>query len=655
MVVALLADPQALSAALQQSGALAADANVLSLALQAGSLPADLAQALSHIGDGMATLLQGGGADLLQQGQLTRAAVADAQAGAGVAAAYAGVVGGAVTRLHASAARGVAQVVSAAAQQVLLLRAGRAARVFAGRSGRLVSLDREYAGIVNGSYVLLDKPDYSELFRVAATSQSSRAEFAISGKSSSLSLSGQNLALFDDAVRQTTVFGRSEVLARARAPLLSAVSGALIQVAADVSGLQPGRRLIIKGPSASNGSNVVHHATLLAATPAAHAADGGSLHFDPPLPQALRRDATVVYGNVALASHGETVTQVLGSGDAAQPFQRFELKHAPLTHRAAASETGAAAEITLRVADVAWTLRPTLYGAAAKDRAYTLHTDEQQRVSVQFGDGQLGARPASGINNIRATYRKGLGTAGNVRAETLTQPMTRPLGLKSVANLAPALGGTDPEGPAATRRSMPLQTRTLGRAVSLLDYEDFARAYAGVAKAKAAVLPLTGGATVCVTVAGEGGALLGPANPLWAALLAALRDSGDPHVPLRLLAHAASTFRVGLKVKVDTAYESSAVLAAVQNALRAHFSFDARELGQPVHQSELMAVVHGVPGVLALDLDCLYGGSAPASQTVPSRQTRLLATRLHAAAGRPFAAEMLTLDAAPFDRLELMS
>ena len=37
-------------------------------------------------------------------------------------------------------------------------------------------------------------------------------------------------------------------------------------------------------------------------------------------------------------------------------------------------------------------------------------------------------------NNVVAQYRRDLGAQGNVAAETLTQLMTRPLGLKSVAN-----------------------------------------------------------------------------------------------------------------------------------------------------------------------------------------------------------------------------
>ena len=119
-----------------------------------------------------------------------------------------------------------------------------------------------------------------------------------------------------------------------------------------------------------------------------------------------------------------------------------------------------------------------------------------------------------------------------------------------------------------------------------------------------------------------------------------------------LLPYQHSTFRLGLKVKRDPAYELKSVLAAVEAALRAHYAFDTRGLGQPVLQSDVIAVAHSVPGVLAVDLDFLYGGTSPPSQTVRSRQTRLLASRMRVTGGVALAAELLTLNAAPLDRLE---
>jgi predicted phage baseplate assembly protein len=393
-------------------------------------------------------------------------------------------------------------------------------------------------------------------------------------------------------------------------------------------------------------------ATLVTVAPVA----GGSiLTITPPLPEALRRETTVVHANVALATHGETVMQILGAGDAAKSFQRFELKRLPLTYRSAANETGADSELSVRIGDVEWAEKPTMFGSQSTERAYTLDTDEQGRSWVVFGDGVRGARLPSGQNNVRATYRQGLGQEGNVGADALTQLMTRPLGLKSVSNPVAAEGGTDVERADDARRTMPLGTRTLGRAVSLLDYEDFALAFTGIAKAHAQVLRLPAGPTVAITVAGQDGQALSSGNPVWNNLRLALTTSGDPYVNLALLSYQVSTFRLGLKVKRDPAYEIATVLAGVEAALRAHYSFNARHLAQPVLQSEVIAVAHSVPGVLAVDLDFLYGGTLPASQVPKSRQTRLLASRMRVSGSVALPAELLTLDTAPLDRLEEMT
>lgn len=532
----------------------------------------------------------------------------------------------------------------------------------AAAGGGYVDLDATYGEVVTGGYAVLARGEfnrpaepaprgtYVELFEVAAVAEVSRAEFAMSGKVTRLLLRGENYATqFAAAVRETTVFLQSERLAFASWPVSAAVSGDRVPLAVPADGLIAGRRVVVRGTRTSDGAALAHAATV--ADVRVIDAARCELRIAPPLPAALVRDSVIVFGNVALASHGETTTQVLGQGNAAQPFQRFELKRGPLTWRAAPTESGAASALSVRVGDVEWRERDRLYGAAPDERACVLDTDEQGRTWVRFGDGVAGARLPSGTNNVRATWRVGLGVEGNVRADTLTQAATRPLGFKGVSNPLPATGGADPESPAQARASMPLGVRTLGRAVSLLDYEDFARAFAGIAKAQAALLQLPSGPVVAITVAGPGNTVLAADHPARRNLLAALQAGGDPHVRVRLLAHQPGTFRIGLKVKCDPAHDGARVLAAVEAALRVRYAFDARALAQPVQQSDVIACVHGVRGVLAVDLDFLYGGSAPLAQTVPSRQVRLLAQRMRVAGGVPLAAEILTLDPGPLHGL----
>ena len=184
-----------------------------------------------------------------------------------------------------------------------------------------VSLDSSYPKIVAPGLALLVRPSLQELYKVTQVSERSRAEFAISGKSTVLTLSGDDLSRFSDAVRDLAVHAQSERLERGKAPKTSPVGMATIDVVGDASALPVGRRLIVKGLRHDNGQAIVHATTLVSATAGAGAST--VLTIDPQLPAALRRDSVVVFGNVAHATHGETVTEVLGNGDASRPHQRF--------------------------------------------------------------------------------------------------------------------------------------------------------------------------------------------------------------------------------------------------------------------------------------------------------------------------------------------
>jgi uncharacterized phage protein gp47/JayE len=513
-------------------------------------------------------------------------------------------------------------------------------------AGNVVDLDGSHPDIQPASWIVLSKPTYRELWQVTSVSELARAEFAVSGKVTRLALEGgENYDRFGGLPRAVTVFAASEPLAFAEGPDPSAVANASVDVRVDVSEMRPGRRLIVRGTTTA-GAAFAEAATVLsvAAIPG-----GWRLTLDGDLASAYVRDSVVVHGNVALGTHGETVRQLLGSGRAATAFQRFTLAHDPLTYLQSTDPSGATAALEVRVNDVRWEEVPTLYASGPADRAYAVRSDELGRTYAQFGDGARGARLPSGSGNVRATYRKGLGGAGNVGSDSLAQLLDRPLGVKGVTNPVPASGGVDPEAESAARASMPLGVRTLGRAVSLLDYEDFARAFAGVAKAHAAVLPLRGGRTIVVTVALSGVPAAQSAERL-GDLVDALRTHGDPQVRVSVLAGSVQAFRVGMRVAIDPAYEADAVIAKVEAALRTAFAFDARSFTDPVYRSGVTAVVHTVAGVLAVDIDALYMG------TTSSIAERLLAQQpAVGGGGTAIPAGLLILDPAPLDKLEVMA
>ena len=135
-----------------------------------------------------------------------------------------------------------------------------------------------------------------------------------------------------------------------------------------------------------------------------------------------------------------------------------------------------------------WSQVTHLIDYGPSDLVYALDLDENDNSVVRFGDGVSGAIPPNSAV-IKATYTVGGGEKGNVAAGVLKTVYYTPddavtTGI-SVANLAEAAGGEDPESTEEIRALAPMSLRALNRAVTLKDYEDLATFVSGVGKAKA--------------------------------------------------------------------------------------------------------------------------------------------------------------------------
>jgi len=366
------------------------------------------------------------------------------------------------------------------------------------------------------------------------------------------------------------------------------------------------------------------------------------------LVQLYDRATVTIAANVADATHGETVIEVLGNGNGSQPNQSFKLKQAPaLTYTRSTAPGGADSSLQIRVNDLLWQEVPTLFERTLRERIFTTELADDGVVTVRFGDGERGARLPSGAQNVKATYRRGIGLEGLVRTGQLSTLLTRPPGLKSAINPLAAEGADEPESFANAQQNAPLTVLTLERVVSLEDYENFSRSYAGIAKSLATWTWDGRTRGVFITVAGPLGADI--STTLAQDLIDAIHAAGDPFVPVQVVSYEEALFRVAGKIKVDPDYESEKVLTAAQDAVREEFSFANRQFGQPVFLSEVIALLQSVAGVVAVDLDSLYRTGA----------TVKLNNRLEADlpnGGDPAslgAAELLTLDPAPIE-LEVM-
>ena len=185
-----------------------------------------------------------------------------------------------------------------------------------------------------------------------------------------------------------------------------------------------------------------------------------------------------------------------------------------------------------------------------------------------------------------------------MKAGALAQLLDRPLGVKGASNPVQAAGGVDPEPEAAARASIPLAVRTLGRAVSLLDYADFARAFAGVAKAHAAVLPLRDRAGRSSSPS-PSRAIPGRRRPSGSKTSAdALRSHGDPRVEVVVAPGHEETVRLALRVaRRPGVRERRGAGRGRGRAARPSTPARRGSFVEPLHRSEIVASAHRVAGV----------------------------------------------------------
>jgi hypothetical protein len=154
-----------------------------------------------------------------------------------------------------------------------------------------------------------------------------------------------------------------------------------------------------------------------------------------------------------------------------------------------------------------------------------------------------------------------------------------------------------------------VSVRTIDRVVSVQDAEDFARSFAGVGKASAALVWDGGANIVAVTVAPPSGKPLSVDNPLMDRLASAIRLAADPTLRIRVLPYEATIVGLNVKVHVDPDWLTAKVLTSAADACLTALGFNKRELAQPLRINDVTTLVQGVPGVVAVhveQLDTVY-------------------------------------------------
>ena len=222
---------------------------------------------------------------------------------------------------------------------------------------------------------------------------------------------------------------------------------------------------------------------------------------------------------------------------------------------------------------------------------------------------------------------------------------TRPLGLRAVQNPLPATGAEAPATGVVSKGDVPESVLTLDRVVSLTDYETFAQTFAGIGKARAAFLRRGEAQRVHITLALADGSPVPDDAVILANLREALDAVRDTTTPVEMAGNDRIWFRVAAKLRVAADYLFTNVAAAASEAMTRAFSFEQRAFGQDVSAAEVVALIQGVPGVEAVDLDGLVIPPDLSDQTIPAQVTALLTAeeaRWNGVAILP--AELLLLD-----------
>jgi Baseplate J-like protein len=522
-----------------------------------------------------------------------------------------------------------------------------------GTDSKILALDAQYDKIIQTlgnlvSWVVIERPDpdipgqnkriVSKILKVETVSV---AAYGITGRVTQLTLQDDWLFGKDTSlsiIRNTTVYAQSEKRELAEEPIEEDIENTQAEtletpkVGTDTieldklyDGLKSGQRLIISGER----TDVISAGVSVPGTRASELImlqsvtqevqkvpeDGNIdlpgdkkhsfLHLAKPLAYTYKRDTVTIYANVVRATHGETRTEVLGSGDGSKALQEFALRQSPLTYLAAPTPVGAESTLQVRVNDILWHEAESLAGLKPTDRSYVTETDDAGKTTAIFGNGKSGARLPTGVENVKAVYRTGIGQPGNVKAEQISLLSTKPLGVKSVINPLRASGGADKEGPDQTRRNVPLALLALDRLVSVQDYQDFARTYAGIGKASARRLSDRTRQLVHLTIAGADNIPIDTTSDLYLNLLQALRQFGDPNEPLRIDLAEVLFLVISAKVRLLPDYQLESVEPKIRSKLLDTFSFDRRQLGQPVFQSEVLSVIQNIAGVDYVDLEVM--------------------------------------------------
>jgi predicted phage baseplate assembly protein len=323
---------------------------------------------------------------------------------------------------------------------------------------------------------------------------------------------------------------------------------------------------------------------------------------------------------------GRLITEEILGTSPGTPNQRYRLAHDKLILRSLGQGQTVNRDIIVltelgRRRDE-WTLQESLAFSREGQKDFAIEIDEDDRATVIFGDGVLGAIPAPG-SIIKVSYRVGGGSQGNVLPDTIQTIIDAPelllLG-SQVTNPMPATGGAERESIEHAVSHAPQVFRSLKRAVTAQDYEALALDFKGVGKVLAEG---TSWNVVTLFVAPAGGGHV--SDVLEANLLAYFEDKRSISTIIEIEDVDYVPIYVTAQIGVKSYYNRDDVKEQVQQAVSKLLAFEHVNFQQTVYLSKFYEAIEAIDGVAFVNISEFRRDGQPADFVQPLGKIELSA------------------------------
>lgn len=183
----------------------------------------------------------------------------------------------------------------------------------------------------------------------------------------------------------------------------------------------------------------------------------------------LEQTVSDVYDYKVSVAHGFTIEGDILGTSLEIPSQEFKLNNFPVI------DSSIKVAINEGAGFVLWEKVDSFIDSEPESLHYMIITDDNDEFTIKLGNGNVGKIPTAYTNGISSTYRIGGGVIGNVGPNTIIELDESLSGIVNTFNPEVAYElGEEKESIESAKVNAKAHAQTLGRAVTLEDYENLA-------------------------------------------------------------------------------------------------------------------------------------------------------------------------------------